>query len=203
MKVLAAYFAPVTRGGGGFTGGQFDAFDRSGTRSASVNTFTSDDFVAVSLLSVDVSARAALELLVSQRRRYEGLLEALGPDMDLVEVPSVTKSDFGPAWEVWSALSELPGLGPTTVSKLMSRKRPRMIPIFDSVVNEVALGGSGVLWSPMHAALTRNNHALHHRLLDCRADAGLNACISALRVFDVLAWMDGTGNSDRILASQA
>ncbi len=202
-KVLAAYFAPVTPAGGGFTGGRFDTFDPSGTRSASVNTFTSDDLAAVSLLSVEVSARAALELLVSQRRRYEVLLEALGPDIDLVEVPSVAKSDFRPAWELWSALSELPGLGPTTVSKLMARKRPRMIPIYDSVINEVALGGSGVLWSPMHAALSRNNRALHQRLLACRAAAGLNEAISVLRVFDVLAWMDGSGKSDRILESQA
>ena len=202
MKVLRAYFGPFTRDGAGFTGGQFDTFDPSWTRASSANTFTSDNLVAVGMLSVDVPARAALKLLVSQRRRYEGLLEAVGPDIDLVDVPSVAKADFLPAWELWGALSELPGLGPTTVSKLMARKRPRMIPIFDSVINELVLGGSGVLWAPLHRALRQDNGALHERLAACRADAGLDESISVLRIFDVLAWMEGSGNSDKALAQQ-
>ncbi|WP_016884352.1 MULTISPECIES: DUF6308 family protein [unclassified Rhodococcus (in: high G+C Gram-positive bacteria)] len=32
---------------------------------------------------------------------------------------------------------------------------------------------------------------MHHRLLSIREEAGLPDEISALRVFDVIAWMDG------------
>lgn len=200
--VLTAYFQPLTDGGGGFTGGRFDSFDPSATRSSSANTFTADDVVAVSLLSVQVPPRAALEILTTQRRRLEALLNSIGPDRDLAYEPSVAELDFQPAWQLWRSLSELPGLGPTTVSKLMARKRPRLIPIFDSVVNETVLGGTGVLWAPLHAALVADDRGLHERLLRIRAAAGLGASVSALRIFDVLAWMDGSGNTDRILGSE-
>jgi hypothetical protein len=203
VAVLTAYYRPLSSGGGGYTGGQFDAFDPSGTRSASANTYTADDLVAVTLLSVEVPGRAAMEMLVLQRRRFEVLLENMGPDRDLVNEASVAESDFGPAWELWRALSELPGLGPTTVSKLMARKRPRLIPIFDSVIDRTVLGGTGVLWSPMHAALREEERALYERLLRVRAGAGLDESISVLRVFDVLAWMDGSGHSEKVLESQS
>jgi Family of unknown function (DUF6308) len=202
VAVLTAYYQPLSGRDGGFTGGQFDAFDPSGTRSASANTYTADDMVAVTLLSVEVPGRAAMEMLVLQRRRFEVLLESIGPDRDLADEASVAESDFRPAWELWWALSELPGLGPTTVSKLMARKRPRLMPIFDSVIERTVLGGTGVLWSPMHAALRENHRALHDRLLRVRADAGLDESISVLRVFDVLAWMDGSGHSEKVLESQ-
>lgn len=208
VTVLAAYYRPLSGRGGGYTGGQFDTFDPSGTRSESTNTYTADDLVAVTLLSVRVPGRAAMEMLVLQRRRFEVLLESIGPDRDLANEASVSEPDFGPAWEMWRALSELPGLGPTTVSKLMARKRPRLIPIFDSVIDRTVLGGTGVLWSPMHAALRENDpggndRALHERLLRIRANAGLDESISVLRVFDVLAWMDGSGHSEKVLESQS
>jgi hypothetical protein len=77
------------------------------------------------------------------------------------------------------------------------------IPIFDSVIDRTILGGTGVLWLPMHAALRENDRALHERLLRVRARAGLDESISVLRVFDVLAWMDGSGNSEKVLESQS
>lgn len=201
--VLASYYRPLSGKAGGYTGGQFDAFDPSGTRSASANTFTADDLVAVSLLSVDVPGRAATQMLVTQRRRFETLLEAIGPDRDLSAEGSVAEPSFRPAWELWRALAALPGLGPTTVSKLMARKRPRLIPIFDSVIDTTILGGGGVLWAPLYAALRENDCALHNRLLQVRTLAGLDESISALRVFDVLAWMDGSGNSSNVTTAQS
>jgi hypothetical protein len=144
-----------------------------------------------------------MEMLLLQRRRFEVLLESIAPDRDLAIEASVAESDFRPAWELWRALSELPGLGPTTVSKLMARKRPRRIPIFDSVIDRTVLGGTGALWPLMHAALREKDRALHERLLRVRARAGLDESTSVLRVFDVLAWMDGSGNSEKVLESQS
>lgn len=82
VSVLQAYFAPLSGGKGGFTGGAFDLFDPAGDRSANSNVFTADDLVAVSFLSVTVPPRAALEILVHQRRRFASLLESIGPDRD-------------------------------------------------------------------------------------------------------------------------
>ena len=103
----------------------------------------------------------------------------------------MTKRSFGAAWALWRALMALPDVGPTTASKLMARKRPRLIPIFDAVINSYALGDSGKLWVPLHAALRENG--LHNRLVNLRARAGLDERVSALRVFDVLTWMTGKG----------
>ena len=83
----------------------------------------------------------------------------------------------------------------------MVRKRPRLIPIFNSVIDATVLGGRGVRWGPMHSALREGDHALHNRLLRIRSVAGLNESISALRIFDVLTWMDGSGNSKKVLAA--
>lgn len=200
--VLSAYYRPLSGSDAGYTGGQFDSFDPSGSRSASMYTFTADDLVAVTLLSVQVPSRAAIQILVSQRRRFETLLEMIGPDRDLASEASVAEQDFRPAWDLWRALAELPGLGPTTVSKLMARKRPHLIPIYDSVIDATVLGHSGILWGPMHSALRGGDWALHHRLVRIRTQAGLDESISALRVFDVIAWMDGTGNSASVLKEQ-
>src|SRR5688572_8797724 len=54
VRVLRRYYGPLAGAGSGFTGGRFDAFDPSASRSASTNTFTSDDLVAVGLLSVEI-----------------------------------------------------------------------------------------------------------------------------------------------------
>jgi hypothetical protein len=196
VSVLTDYYRPLSGYQSGYTGSQFDRFDPSGGRSASLNTFTSDDLVAVTLLSVRVPGRAAFELLGPQRRRFEVLLEAVGTDRDFAIEDSIAEDDFRPAWDLWRALSELPGLGPTTVSKLMARKRPKLFPIYDSVIDGTVLGGTGVLWAPLHAALRADSFALHKRLLRLRVGAGLDEAVSALRVFDVLSWMDGKGDQE-------
>ncbi len=97
VSILQNYFAPMA-GGRGFTGGRFDSFDPNGNRAESANVFNSDDLVAVTLLSVNVPPRAALELLVNQRSPFAHMLQALGQDRDLADEPSVRKEDFGPAW---------------------------------------------------------------------------------------------------------
>jgi hypothetical protein len=43
----------------------------------------------------------------------------------------------------------------------------------------------------LHQALTADDGHLQRRLLRLRDDAGLPSAVSAVRVFDVLAWMSG------------
>ncbi len=74
--------------------------------------------------------------------------------------------------------------------KLLARKRPRLRPIYDSVIAK-ATGSTDNLWEPLRLALRANDDALHHRLLRLRTAAGLPEQISALRVFDVIAWREG------------
>lgn len=202
VKVLDAYFAPVSGRHGGFTGGAWDLFDPSGTRAASTNTFTADDVLACSLLSTPIQPRAALELLDAQRRRFEVLLERVGADMDFVDIGSTDAEPFREVRTLYLALLQLPDVGETRATKLLARKRPRLVPIVDSVIKRVIFGGAGTHWKPLHTALTAQERRLWRRLLELRQASGLSEAISPLRILDALAWMDGTDNTGRVLGGQ-
>lgn len=193
--VLRAYYRPLTGHDEGFTGGAWDIFDPSGTRGSSTNVFTADDVLACSLLATPIYGRAAMELLVLQRERFTRLLEQLGPDRDFVDEEAVDETSFAPAWALWQALRDLPQIGRTRTSKLMARKRPNLIPIFDTVILSHVFQNPDQQWVRLHSALRANGRELHERLLDVRSRAGLGPETSTLRVFDVLAWMDATGKA--------
>lgn len=170
-----------------FTGARFDTWDSNGTRWADRDRFTADDLVAVSLLSVNVSAAAAILLLDTQADAFSDLLTELGDDRDLADEHVPWPDDWA-GWILFNKLLKLPDVGPTTASKLLARKRPRLRPIYDSVVATVV--GSQQLWEPLRDALTADP-VLHERLLGLRDEAGLPEDVSALRVFDVVTWMEG------------
>jgi len=170
-----------------FTGARFDTWDSTGTRHADRHRFTADDLVAVTFLSVHVPAQAAVRLLDTQAAHFADLLEQLGEDRDLVEEREPWSDDWS-GWILWRELDALPGVGPTIASKLLARKRPRLRPIYDTVVAGVL--GSQLLWEPLRAHLAADPE-LHGRLLRLRDQANLPAAVSALRVFDVVTWMEG------------
>lgn len=140
------------------------------------------------MLSVDVPAIAADDLLIGRSSEFSDLLHDLGDDEDLVDVTELP--DDGAGWRLMDALRSLPGVGATTASKLLARKRPRLRPIYDSVVAAVT-GTTEQQWDPLRRALRENGRQLHNRLLQLRDDAGLPTAVSAIRVLDVVAWMDG------------
>ena len=82
----------------------------------------------------------------------------------------------------------LDDVGPTTASKLYARKRPKLRPIYDAVVARVI--GTHNIWEPLRAHLQAHPE-LHDHLFDLRGRAGLPDAVSALRVFDVVTWMEG------------
>jgi len=171
------------------TGAAFDLWDSAGTRDAEANRFTADDLVAVTFLSVSVPARAARPLVVEEADRFNELLVALGPDRDLVDEANPLDGDWV-GREVMRELQTLYGIGPTTASKLLARKRPRLRPIWDEVVAAVT-DTFREQWEPLRLALRSDERALHNRLLRLRANAGLPAHTSPLRVLDVIAWREG------------
>lgn len=172
---------------GQFTGARFDTWDSTGTRWADCNKFTADDLVAVSLLSVSVSAAAAILLLGSEANVFNDLLGELGDDRDLAEEHEPWPDDWA-GWVLHNELLKLPDVGPTIASKLLARKRPRLRPIYDTVVAEVI--GSERIGEPLRVLLIEGP-GLHERLLRLRDEAGLADDVSALRVLDVVTWMEG------------
>jgi hypothetical protein len=189
LALLTRYYGRPFAGPGSAVGAAFDHWDSTGTRARDSDRFTADDLVAVTFLSVDVSATAARALLRDRADEFTALLTALGPDRDLVDEPDPLSAEW-PGWTLMAALRGLDRVGTTTASKLLARKRPPLRPIWDSVVAEVT-GTAQRQWEPLRVALRADDKALHRRLLRLRAAAGLPDDISALRILDVISWREG------------
>lgn len=192
IDVLREYFTrKVVKTGHLRSGARWDGWDPSGRRAADADVFTADDLVAITTLSVEVPPEGAWILLVERRAELAALLVAVGPDRDLAG-ESEPKTEVSPEWRLESGLREIHGIGRTTAAKLIARKRPRLYPVYDDVVAR-QLDTRKAHLEPVRLALRRGDGALHSRLLDLRVRAGLPENVPALRILDVLAWMQGKG----------
>ncbi|MFJ3493106.1 DUF6308 family protein [Streptomyces sp. NPDC086091] len=172
-----------------FTGSRFEHLADGGDREPIAHTVTADDLIAVQTLSVRIPTRAALDLLEGDLgRRLSELLSDVPFDVDMVEVPAALLDEEGPAHAAWRVLRDQPGIGWVTAGKLLARKRPRLLPVYDQVVRCV-LGRPKSFWLDLHGALRADHCALHHELTALRQAADLPATVSALRVCDVVLWM--------------
>ncbi|MFE1595443.1 DUF6308 family protein [Nocardia sp. NPDC058705] len=190
IAALRRYYGdPYLDDGRCYVGAYFDSWKTAGDTTDSIDRFTADDLIAVSFLSVEVKPLAAREILATRADRFADLLAQIGPDRDLAdEHGPLTRS--WPAWQLDTQLRQLPGVGRTIASKLLARKRPRLLPIWDTVIAAV-LGTRDQHLEPIRIALRHNDHELDKRLRRIRAAAGLTEQISVLRTLDVIAWMDG------------
>ena len=150
---LQSYF-----GSGRFTGGCFERFDGGGDREDVADRFTSADIVAVSMLSVRIPGRASLQLLDQRNDEFNELLAEVPRNVDLWDADRSMIDESSPASALWQAVQDLPGSGWVTAGKLVARKRPRLLPVYDRVVRD-ALGrkpGEG-WWVPLQDALKTNS----------------------------------------------
>lgn len=180
------YFGDPETGARAAVGAAFDGWDSTGTRVADADRFTADDLVAVTFLSVNVPATAAVALLRDRAAEFNGLLTELGQDRDLVGEDELNDT----RWELQKRLCGLRGVNTTIATKLIARKRPRLRPIWDKVVATVT-GTHRRQWEPLRAELRTNGGALHDRLLRLHQAASLPDAVTPLRVFDVIAWREG------------
>jgi hypothetical protein len=191
LEFLRTYYRPRpgTLLGTYYGGARFDNWDSLGTRAADADRFTADDLVAVTFLSVLVPPEAAWALLRGIPEYFSELLPKI-PDQELAATDPADIRPAWPAWQLWDRLRELPGIDWVIAGKLLARKRPRLIPVYDRVVKKTT-GSDRDYWTPLCAALQADDHALQNRLLRLRDAAGLPSSVTALRVFDVIAWMEG------------
>lgn len=172
-----------------YTGSYFDNLP-----AASTDRVTAEDIVAVACLSVHVPAAASVKVIREQADEITSLLADI-PSSHLEDIPfEEHDSHFGTgssALRLWKLLRNHYGVGQTTASKLMARKRPGLIPIYDSVVGRVTgFRNSDGTWRAWHQALS-GDPGLTDGLRSLRESAGLES-ISLLRVLDVVLWMDGS-----------
>lgn len=188
---LRRYFGIGLRPGGmPFTGSRFEHLAGGGDRPEVADRITAEDLVAVQTLSVTVPTPVALDILEgSLGTRLSGLLHAIPRDIDMVDADAVVVAGGSPADQAWSLLCEQYGVNWVTAGKVLARKRPRLIPVYDRIVR-CAVGRPPSFWLALHAALREDEAALHRQLLELRQAAGLPETVSALRVCDVAVWMN-------------
>jgi len=185
VEHLRRYFGPVGVATG-WAGSRFERLSGGGDRPDVADRFTADDLVAVTLLSVNVPPHGAIQLLESRADEFARRLAEIPHDLELVDVESIP-DDWAPT-RLWAALRDIRGIGWVTASKLMARKRPHLIPVYDTVVR-AAVKPTASFWEALRAALRADDRGLHRHLLSLREEADIGVEISALRVFDVVVWM--------------
>ncbi|MGW7055143.1 DUF6308 family protein [Streptomyces sp. NPDC054887] len=188
---LRRYFGiDLPPGGMPFTGSRFEHLAGGGDRPEVAERFTAEDLVAVQTLSVTVPALVALDLLEGRLgAQLSGLLQAIPKDIDMVDAEADVLAEGSPADQAWHLLRAQHGVNWVIAGKLLARKRPRLLPVYDRVVR-CAVGRPPSFWLALHTALREDDAVLHRHLLKLRQAAGLPETVSALRVCDVAVWMN-------------
>jgi Family of unknown function (DUF6308) len=119
--------------GSRFTGAQVDrlGFASDPRTDPYPSTITATDIVAVSMLGVNIPAMTAIDLLEDRAVEINGAL-ALIPHYPLHTVEHATIGPGSKAIEMWKTVrSRKQSMGPTKTAKLLARKRPHLLPVYD------------------------------------------------------------------------
>lgn len=180
VAVRAYLHGDTVRGVGPVTGGFFDDLGHRGEPDPTPDRLTAADLLALEMLD----ARLAPE-------QIPWLLEdpQVGVLLARIPVEAVIWDDGAPVltepWRLWDWLRDRHGLGDATVSKLLARKRPHLIPVIDDVIFEALrpTRSSGAwLWFGLRERLC--DVTLRDRLTDVAIEAGCEG-VPLLRVLDV------------------
>jgi len=174
-----------------YTGRRFDTLSGGGSRPGACDRFDADDVVAVSLLSVDIPGEAVFVLLDDEDARFATLLEKIPTHVDLWDAGDDVIGPGSPADLLWTLVREVHDCGWVTAGKLLARKRPRLIPVYDSIVRaELGRQDGDGYWRPLRDLLCEHE-SLRARLLGIRTRTRIGDDISLIRVLDVALWMSG------------
>ena len=194
LELLRNYYG-LDQGGSVFTGASFELIGQDDTAPFEI---TAADLVALSTLSVPVGSYAAIELMSREFRADATRLLKLIPvgaaidDADAMK--HLAENGASPAAQLWSRISAVYGMGAVSTSKLLARKRPALIPVYDNVIDtQLNLSGVAAMWSRFHEWVNRQQDGStlidYARQLAVRGS--LPAYVTPLRVIDVVLWMDG------------
>ena len=173
-----------------FTGGRFELIDGGGDRADRCNRFTASDILSIEMLSVQLPRMVALDLLEGVLGEEAAqLLERIPTSVPLWDndAAELIRND-GPADCLWRLLESQDGIGWVTAGKLLARKRPSLIPVYDDVVR-CAFGRPKEIWKALHYALRQDDGRFIGVLQNLTKRAGIPAEITLLRALDVTLWM--------------
>lgn len=199
-EYVAAYFGVGQSGRPFYSGSKFETFAGGGDQN-DPNRISAEDLVAVSMLSVHVPAQAALGILDGLAEDLEGHLKCLPVEARFEDLTHEQFQEYlgdsGPAAAAWSLLRQPGarwGVGQTTASKILARKRPHLVPIYDSVVaGSVGMADSADQWTRWNAAFRGEGGAAGIDMLKNIRDESGQGHLSLLRVLDIAIWMAHRG----------
>lgn len=173
--LVADYFDPDSR----YAGVTFDALEPNPS-----HDIVPADLLALNTLDTPVEPKAIRQLLGPGETRARALaqLACIPTRVPLWEADDAT---IASAREAWLTFRKVEGFGWVRVNKLLARKRPQLIPVYDSVVRSW-LGAPRPLWEPLALALQEPGRRTRIEALGSGADVGQ---ASVLRILDVAIWM--------------
>jgi hypothetical protein len=201
-RYIETYFEPQANGRPRFTGSRFETF--TGGDAEEPNRITPADLTAVSMLSVHVRGQAALGITETLAGDIEPLLRKIPVNAKLEEIDAAEFARYlgknSVAAKLWDLLRQHRDrwrVGQTTASKILARKRPHLIPIYDSVVAaQTTRTDSKDYWQDWFDAFQgEEGRDLAGQLGRIREQSGQDH-LSLLRVLDIVLWMDGTHEAD-------
>ena len=157
--------------------------------SAEPNRFAATDILAVEALSVKVPPNSAAKLIDTEAEEFSTLLRQIPADKDLWEVEASDLGEGSPALALYRRLKGLHGVGPVTATKLMASKRPRLMPVIDSLVSELRQPPGGRFWLSMRNQLA--DPSRRKKIADVVSCAPEG--VTMLRRIDVAVWMHVKG----------
>lgn len=192
---VSAYFTDrvSTQGCAGapaWTGARFEALAGGGNRPETADRISADDLIAVALLSVNIPRDAVLPLLEGDLGdQIAERLAEVPPEAAITDRGGAAHLAPGrPLWQAWELLTAQRGIKWVTAGKLLARKRPALVPVYDKVVRCV-FGAPPHPWAWLAGCFADHDVDLARRLATVRARAGVAEDISVLRVLDVIVWM--------------
>ena len=184
--LVQAYFRE-DNGAPAFSGSWFERLCADGSDE---NRCAPADIVAVTLLSVQVPAHAAIQILGPKSDEISKLLTQIPPNQDLWECHEATIAPSSAANQLWALFASLDGVGWVTAGKLCARKRPRLLPVYDNVVKgalELPKGES--FWATLRTCLLTRPDVVGRLDEIRRTTPGVPADLPLLRVLDIAIWM--------------
>ena len=177
----------------GYTGRWFEQIGTPADQDLNRNRLTADDIVALSALSIRLPITVSTRLLGEDAGEIADLLTEIPADADLWNVARSELSPKSAAYRLFTKFRAMAwnggehGTSGVTASKLLARKRPRLIPIYDHQVNQlVDLGKGANWWISLQEALTAE---IRDHLEHANKAAELGPLITPLRTLDVILWM--------------
>jgi hypothetical protein len=187
VALLQQYYSPADSDRPRYTGARFEAM---AALNADPYSLGPADFLAVSMLSVNIPPRAAIRLLGTDASTITKHLKGISTETVIVDSPDALGAK-SPANQLWRLLRDGDdGLGPTRTSKLLAAKRPLLVPIWDSFVHEATGLGTVNYWQRVQHVLTADEKYIWKWLGELKVQTPeVPPNVGELRILDVLLWM--------------